>query len=123
MLFCSTFVIRRILKERLQNFIQVRNARKKNNFFLMLTFSFFLEILGNDYPDIIESVQSDLSEVPQIKIRMVNADEDDDDNADATITLDPEDNESEESEEDDDDLPFKKRKLPKTKSEDIHSFL
>lgn len=78
-------------------------------------------LLDNNHPDIIESVQSDLPEIPQIKIRMVNADDEgDDDDADATITLDTEDNDSDE---DDEDLPVKKRKLPKTKSEDIHSFL
>jgi hypothetical protein len=75
---------------------------------------------GRQYPgDIIESVHSNIPDAPQIKIRLADADEEDAD-ADATISMDLE---SEDDDDDDDDLPIRKKKLPKSKTEDIHSFL
>ena len=72
------------------------------------------------YPaDIFESVHTDLPGEPKIKINFAGMDEGDDD--DATISIDT-DNEDED-EDDDDVIPTKKKNLPKSKPEDIHSFL
>ena len=74
------------------------------------------------YPgDIIESVYSDTPEAPQIKIRLANADEEDTD-ADASITMDL-GNDNDDDSEEEDDVPIRPKKLPKSKTEDIHSFL
>ncbi|CAF0922906.1 unnamed protein product [Rotaria sordida] len=67
--------------------------------------------------DIIESIHSDIPGDPQIKVRFANIDEDEDE---ATISIDTE---SESEQEEEEDLPIKKKKLPKSKLEDIHSFL
>ncbi|CAF3367357.1 unnamed protein product [Rotaria sp. Silwood1] len=82
----------------------------------------FVRADDHKYPaDIIESVHSDVPGDPQIKIRFANQEKDEDE---ATISIDTEsDSEQEEEEEEDKDLPIKKKKLPKTKLEDIHSFL
>lgn len=75
--------------------------------------------------DIIESVHSTAPEVPQIKIRLADADEEDDD-ADASITMDlGDDNEDADDDDDEEEEPvlIRPKKLPKSKKEDIHSFL
>jgi hypothetical protein len=67
-------------------------------------------------------VHSNIPGDPQIKIRFAGTEEDDDD--EATISIDNENANKEEDEDEDEDLPpIKKKKLPKSKTEDIHSFL
>lgn len=74
------------------------------------------------YPgDIIESVHWTALEAPQIKIRFANAEEEDAD-TDASITIDL-GSDNEEDNEDEDHVSVRPKRLPKSKPEDIHSFL
>lgn len=57
---------------------------------------------------------------PQIKISFAGTDEGDDD---ATISIDTDHEEDDDDDEDEEVIPMKKKKLPKSKPEDIHSFL
>ncbi|CAF2908831.1 unnamed protein product [Rotaria sp. Silwood2] len=83
---------------------------------------FFYEADGHKFPaDIIESVHSDIPGDPQIKIRLANKEEDEDED-EATISIDT-GSDSGEGEDDDEDLPIKKKKLPKSKFDDMHAFL
>ena len=79
---------------------------------------FFFEGGGRISPgDIIESVHSTAPDVPEIKIEFAGYADDDDD---ASISVE---SESEEEEEEDDEEPVQKKKLPKSTTEDIHTFL
>ncbi|UJR16369.1 hypothetical protein I4U23_003272 [Adineta vaga] len=83
----------------------------------------FERIKSLKYPaDPIESVHSDIPGDPQIKIRFAGTNEEDD--GDATISIDTEPEIEVDDDNDEEDItPIKKKKLPKSKTEDIHSFL
>ena len=71
---------------------------------------------------IMESVHSDNPEAPQIKIRLADSDEENDDDDDATITMDLGNDDDDDGEEEE-EIFIRPKKLPKSKTDDIHSFL
>lgn len=73
-----------------------------------------------------ESVHSNDPDAPKIQIRRVDSDEETDDDDDATITLDlgnKEDDDDDDEDDEEEPIVIRPKKFPKSKSEDIHSFL
>ncbi|CAF1396605.1 unnamed protein product [Adineta ricciae] len=116
----KTLVLLLLITYVLYSLAEKLNNEKKN---VKSTDESLHRIKSMKYPaDIIESVQTDLPGEPRIKINFAGMDEGDDDDDDATISIDTDD-EDEDEDEDEDVIPMKKTNLPKSKPEDIHSFL
>lgn len=72
---------------------------------------------------IMESVHSDHPEAPQIKIRLADSDEENEDDATITMDLGNEEDGDDDDEEEEEEVFIRPKKLPKSKTDDIHSFL
>ncbi|CAF2367257.1 unnamed protein product [Rotaria sp. Silwood2] len=116
---CANRAVSLLLSSILYSSADQLNKMKKNS---RLRDESFVRADGHKFPaDIIESVHSDIPGDPQIKIRLANKEEDEDED-EATISIDT-GSDSGEGEDDDEDLPIKKKKLPKSKFDDMHAFL